>query len=550
MHKLLETIIKYSVILLIVLASSSVWAAVQAAATEAAAEKSVRDEEVGGLSEGRKFIPAAEETAVKEPAAKEPAVKEPAGEEPAGDVPAAEKSVRDEEIGGLSEGRKFIPAAEEPAAKESAAEEPAEDEEVGGLGEGRKWVPEVSFPPTDPDSIEGEVYFWDRDFQIDFAYSNLHISQKRGIEYTRDDSEFYLRIGGRIYIDFVKYFEDKNDLGDNGLGIRNFTIEMNGRFNKQWLYRLSWGGFTSGGKFDGGGAFIDDAYVSYNGFKKIALILGQHKEPFGLEESSSSLVTTFMERGLPTALVTGTNLGASFSTYRSWWGLTAGVFAEDLSNGSDLSNQGRGLTGRIHFNPGHREDRVYHLGSSVSFRDISDTDSFYYRNRPESGLTDVRYVDTGDIFNPEHVYRYNIEAAVTAGPFAVQGEYIGSRMTREAGLSELDFYGWYVFASWFPTGGSRNYFPDEGIFGYPQVKSKHGELELAVRYSMVNLTDGTVRGGTEKNLSLGINWYLSRHMRLMANYIFVNNDTFANADRTVEGNDHPQILQFRFQYRI
>jgi hypothetical protein len=43
---------------------------------------------------------------------------------------------------------------------------------------------------------------------------------------------------------------------------------------------------------------------------------------------------------------------------------------------------------------------------------------------------------------------------------------------------------------------------------------------------------------------------LSRHIRLMANYIFVNNDIFANADRTVEGNDDPRILQFRFQYRI
>jgi phosphate-selective porin OprO/OprP len=305
---LLEKLIKYTAILFIVLAVTPVWAAeepaaAQAAAAEAAAEKSVRDEEVGGLSEGRKFIPAAEE---------------PAGEETAdGDVPAAK--------------------------------EPAEDEEVGGLSEGRKWIPAVSFPPTDPDSIEGEIYFWDRDFQIDFAHSNLHISQKRGIEYTRDDSEFYLRIGGRIYIDFVKYFEDKNDLGDNGAGIRNFTIEMNGRFNKQWLYRLSWGGFTSGGRFDGGGVFLDDAYVSYNGFKKIALILGQHKEPFSLEELSSSLVSTFLERGLPNALVTGTNLGASFSTYRSWWGLTAGIFAEDLSNGSDLSDQGYGLTGRIHF---------------------------------------------------------------------------------------------------------------------------------------------------------------------------------------------------------
>ena len=508
MQSLLEKLIKYTVILLIVLASTPVWAAeepaaAQAAAAEAAAEKSVRDEEVGGLSEGRKFIPAAEE----------PAVDEPAAEETAGDESAAEK-------------------------------------EVDELGEGRKWIPEVSFPPTDPDSIEGEVYFWDRAFHIDFAHSNLHISKKRGLEYTRDNSEFYLRIGGRIFIDFVTYNEDMNDLGDDGVGIRNFTIEMNGRFNKQWLYRLSWGGFTSGGSFDGGGVFLDDAYVSYNGFKKIALILGQHKEPFSLEQLSSSLVQTFLERGLPNALVTGTNLGASFSTYRSWWGLTAGIFAEDLSNGSDLSDQGYGLTGRIHFNPGHREDRVYHLGSSVSFRDVSDTDSFFYRRRPESGLTDVRYVDTGDIFNPEQVYRYNFEAAVTAGPFSVQGEYIGSRNTRETGFGELDFYGWYVFASWFPTGGSRNYFPSEGIFGYPEIKSKYGEVELAVRYSMLDLTDGPIRGGTEKNISLGVNWYLSRHMRLMANYIFVNNDTFANADRTVKGNDDPRILQFRFQYRI
>ena len=431
-----------------------------------------------------------------------------------------------------------------------AQEETPADEEVGGLSEGRKWIPEVSFPPSDKDSIEGELYFWDRDFHIDFTNSALHISKRRGIEYSIDESDFYLRIGGRIFIDVVKYFEDKKDLGDGGIGVRNFTIDMNGRFTKDWLFRFSWGGFTSGGRFSGSGAFIDDAYVSYNGFEQVALVFGQHDEPFGLESMSSSLVQTFMERGLPNALVPGTNLGASLSTYRSWWGLTAGVFAEDLSNGSDLSDQGYGFTGRIHFNPGHREDRVYHLGTSLSARDISDTDSFYYRRRPESGLTDVRYVDTGDIFNPEHVYRYNIEAAVLAGPLSVQGEFIGVRNTRESNLEDLGFSGWYVFVSWFPTGSNRNYFSEEGIFGYPEIKSKFGEIELAARYSTLDLTDKFVRGGTEENITLGINWYISRHTRMMLNYIFVDNDLFANADGTLKGNDDPQILQFRFQYRI
>jgi phosphate-selective porin OprO/OprP len=442
------------------------------------------------------------------------------------------------------------PASEKQAAVETAAEKTEPKDEVDELGEGRKWVPALSFPPSDPDSIEGEIYFWDRDISLDFANSNLYLSARRGLEFTIKNTEFYLRVGGRIFVDFVRYFEDKNDLGDNGFGLRNFMIEMNGRFNKQWLYRFSWGGFTSGGRFDGSGAYLDDAYVSYNGFEKIALVFGQHSEPFSLEDMSSSLTTTFMERGLPNALVTGTNIGASFSTYRSWWGLTAGIFAEDLSNAKDLSDQGHGFTGRIHFNPGHREDRLYHVGTSISLRDISDTDSFFFRRRPESGLTDVRYVDTGDIFNPEHVYRYNIEAAVTAGPVSVQGEYIGAKLTRDAGFQDNSFYGWYGFISWFPFGGSRNYFPEEGIFGYPEIKSKHGELELAARYSMLDLNDGLTKGGREENISLGVNWYLSRQMRLMANYIIVDNDLFANADGTLKGNDDPRILQFRFQYRI
>ena len=67
---------------------------------------------------------------------------------------------------------------------------------------------------------------------------------------------------------------------------------------------------------------------------------------------------------------------------------------------------------------------------------------------------------------------------------------------------------------------------------------------------MLDLSDRDIRGGEERNISLGINWYLSRQTRLMANYIIVDNDLFADADGTLKGNDDPRILQFRFQYRI
>jgi phosphate-selective porin OprO/OprP len=230
--------------------------------------------------------------------------------------------------------------------------------------------------------------------------------------------------------------------------------------------------------------------------------------------------------------------------------LNTGLYVEDLESGRDISSQGYGLTGRIYFNPAYKKGKLFHLGTSLSARDISETDGFFFRRRPESGLTDVRYVDTGDIKNTENVFRYNIEAAVTAGPVSIQGEYIGAKVTRDSGYDSLNFDGWYVFISWFPTGTTRNYFHREGVFGYPEVKSKNGELEFAVRYSMLDLSDRDIRGGEERNISLGINWYLSRQTRLMANYIIVDNDLFADADGTLKGNDDPRILQFRFQYRI
>jgi phosphate-selective porin OprO/OprP len=42
-----------------------------------------------------------------------------------------------------------------------------------------------------------------------------------------------------------------------------------------------------------------------------------------------------------------------------------------------------------------------------------------------------------------------------------------------------------------------------------------------VRASYVDLTDQNVIGGREKNLSIGLNWYLNDRIRLMTNLIKV-----------------------------
>jgi phosphate-selective porin OprO/OprP len=428
-------------------------------------------------------------------------------------------------------------------------DEEKKKEESSELGERRVWLPRVSFPPSDPTGEAGYLPLFDRDISLEFGRANFYLSTKRALELTIDESDFYLRVGGRIMVDLTKYYEDKNDLGSNGLGLRTVLVEADGRFTDKWLYRLSWGGLTSGGKFDTGGVFLNDAYLTYLGPRR-AWILGQQDEPFSLEESTSSLATTFMERALPSALVMGKNVGISYHAEKDWGGVSAGVFGEDLASSKDVANQGLGFTGRITVHPVRSEKLTYHLGGSFSWRGITGDDAVFFRTRPESGLTDVRYVNTGDLLEAEHLGRIGAEAALAVGPVSLQAEYITASVSRESGYDDLTFDGWYAFVSWFPTGESRKYFPGEGIFGYPDITSKYGAVELAARYSALDLNHGSVRGGKEQNVTLGLNWYISRRTRMMANYIFVFNDENANDNGRIEGDDEPQILQIRLQLRI
>jgi phosphate-selective porin OprO/OprP len=425
-----------------------------------------------------------------------------------------------------------------------------EGEAASQSDEGRVWIPRVAFPSSHPTEKAGYVPLLDRNLSVEYLKYSFYLSLAKGLEVTRKDSDFYLRIGGRIYLDFVHYFQDLNYLGPDGFGLRNFQIDADGRFTEKWTYRLSVGGMTNGGKFNGGGAYLDYAYAAYVG-EKNAWIFGQQDEPFSLDQMTSSLATTFMERALPTALTPGKNIGIGFRTARSPFSISAGLFGGNIASAKDGGEQGIGFTGRIVFQPEiAAENRVVHLGASVSYRGIPPSDDIYYRYRPESGLTDVRYVNTGDIYEVNQLKLLGLEAAFASGPLSFQAEYITAFADRNTGYDNLRFYGWYAFVSWFPTGESRKYFPEEAIFAYPEIRRKWGALELAARYSMLHLNSGSIPGGQETNVTLGINWYINRRFRLMAEYLFVLCDQNANDNGTVIGGDQPQIFQMRLQMRF
>jgi phosphate-selective porin OprO/OprP len=65
------------------------------------------------------------------------------------------------------------------------------------------------------------------------------------------------------------------------------------------------------------------------------------------------------------------------------------------------------------------------------------------------------------------------------------------------------------------TGESHGY--KDTAFANPVPSRPAGAVEVAMRYSTVDLDDDGIEGGTEHDWTLGLNWYISKHFKLQAN---------------------------------
>lgn len=365
------------------------------------------------------------------------------------------------------------------------------------------------------------------------------------IKFSSDDGKFETTLGGRIQVDAASYDEDNVDLdGENGTEFRRARLFVSGKMYDVW-------GFKAQYDFAGNEAEIKDAYISYSGFKPAKIKVGQFKQPSSLEELTSSKYITFMERSLPVlAFATSRRigLGADHKTDHYTW--AASVYGQEEGNDT-TGDQGYGAGARMTWAPWNEKTRVLHLGAWGSWEDPNDN-SVRFRARPESHKTSTRLVDTGNIPDPDNFWKAGAEAAVVYGPFSVQGEYFNvAAQSNAPGVSDPDFDGWYAFASWFLTGESRNY--KKGVFGRVTPKSIVGKggwgaWELAARYSKINLDDADTDGGEEDNITVGLNWYATKYVRFMANYIRANADPTTSETQGLNGvDDEPNIFQIRAQ---
>ena len=363
-------------------------------------------------------------------------------------------------------------------------------------------------------------------------------AHKGGLQLVTEGDEFKMKIGGRVQVDSAWYDENGSAMG-NGTEIRRARLYIQGNMFHDWGYKLQYD-FTGSGR-----SGIKDAFLTYKGFDKLELKLGHFKNPFMLQEQTSSKYITFTERALMDTFATGRHLGIMASTRQTHWTSAIGFFGDTVNTASKGKDEGWGVTARSTFAPINQQRRVLHIGVAVDYQQTGDKNTLRFKQQPETHISGTHIVDTGNIAHTDNNLKLGAELALVAGSFSTQAEYVWTTLERDS-KTDLDFSGWYVQAAYFLTGESRRY--KKGAFAGTSPQSVVGRngigaWQLAARYSVIDLNDADIIGGEAESVTVGLNWLPTSTLRFSGNYVQV---------LEVEGGSYqgeePHLFQLRGQW--
>ena len=379
------------------------------------------------------------------------------------------------------------------------------------------------------------------------ASSNYKVYWKSGLRLESPDKAFKIKIGGRIQNDWAilkpsAAIQSEFDEGstESGGKIRRARIYVSGTLYENFVFKAQY-------DFAGGGTGIKDLYLGARNLPFVgSILIGHMKEPSSLDQLTSTNNNTFMERGagatLDAARNTGITIYPRFFDSRLGWDLGAYINTDDTASAFDFNSEYNVAT-RIYGLPWWEEEgrKMFYAGVAAThqFRNDGTTS---YSGRPNTSFG-PRLIGTGDIAtNGNNLI--NVSLANVIGPFTGQAEYSHSFIDTTTG-PDVDFYSWFVEASWILTGEHRPFNRSKGAFGAIQPKSPvtlgknsgWGAFQIAARYSGLDLNSGSVQGGELRDTTLGINWYLNPAFRWTINYIY--------SEREPIGSEN--VWQTRFQ---
>ena len=324
------------------------------------------------------------------------------------------------------------------------------------------------------------------------------------------DGNFEMNMRGRIYADAAWISDDDDTMDVKATEFRTARLGIEGKAGKTIKYKFE-------ADFAENEVNLKDAYLQVKTNMGPSVTVGQFKTPNSLDEQTSSRHTSVMERASFTdAFDLARQMGVAVSFGGDNWTAKLGAFRG--SNSIDAEDEGSAFAGRVTYSPKVEETQL-HFGGSFRSRETGDQSNLKYSQRPHQHLSTTKFVSSGSVGDKDMFY--GVEFGVLHGPLWAAAEFAQLKADDDAG--DPTFSGGYAEVGYFLTGESRGYKASKGTWNRPKVSNSlsdggMGAWAIAARYDTIDLTDGTYFGGQQDTYIVGLNWYLNRYTRMMANY--------------------------------
>ena len=341
------------------------------------------------------------------------------------------------------------------------------------------------------------------------------------------------RLSGVIMLDYALVEGVNRDSETNSREfnseVRKARIDIKHQLNESWSAKLQLG-FNE----EDSSSEVGDAYIRYRGLNQAVLTMGQFKEPFGLENLTSSKNITFLERSMATrALSSGKNQGVMLSGSPSdfTWAFSLMEIENENKEAAPYA-----VDGRFTWAPINDTKQVLHLGVSTSLRKL-DGEIFEIDERIELHSSE-KIIESGEI-EVDQMQLNALELAMVKDAFSFQAEYLSADIEATESSNDVMFDGYYLQASFFLSQDTRRY--KKGVFTGVKPASHDGAWELTARYSELNTQD-VAQGNKVNTTTVGLNYYYDQNVRLMTNFLHTQ------SSEEINGSDTGNALAFRAQY--
>ena len=417
--------------------------------------------------------------------------------------------------------------------------------------------------------------------------------------FTSADGNFSAAIRALVQFDWGTYIQSATaaalpaafgpDLS-SGTNFRRVYFGIQGKAFGNWSYNANFDFGGSGGTESPG--HIQSVYVQFDGLAPFAFRIGAYPPPANIEDSTSAGDTIFLERNAPSDLqrnlAGGDGRDAVSLLYADEELFGALSYTGGKVQDSAVFDEQQAVLGRL-------SDRIWHDDRANLVLGFNGTYVIRLPNAVASGLPNlsntagaqalnsvtlsdppeltidsngIRLANTGAL-PARHVTQWGVEAAGNFENVYAQAGYYGFEVERApvafkvftnttTSATEIvqpsnnSLSGWYVQASWFPTGEQKPYNVATGAFTAPKVlhpfgfgeNSGFGAIELAGRFSELDLNShvrddsnvitgwtgaatrtftffNTERGGDQRIATVELNWYPNSFVKFGFAYQYI-----------------------------